>query len=73
MIDTLFFVIQISGLIVIVFWAHRNDLCAAIAAQQGILAMMAPEESESEEASTDEIDVPPTDRSAPPRRRFITS
>lgn len=78
MIDTSFFVIQIVGLITIVFWAHRNELCTAITGQKGLLAMKVVKGQEGVEASAgpsaETTAAPgPVRRSPPPRQRFLSS
>ena len=40
--DTLFFAIQICGLLAIAIWAYRNDLRSGIAEQDGLLAIKLP-------------------------------
>lgn len=48
MLATLFFLIQIGGMIAIVLWAHRNDGRSEPAAQRGLLAMAAPNQPKAE-------------------------
>lgn len=48
MLATLFFLIQIGGMIAIVLWAHLNDGRSEPAAQRGLLAMAAPNQPKAE-------------------------
>ena len=50
MLATLFFLIQIGGMIVIVLWAHLNDDRSEPAAQRGLLAMAVPNQPKAEKA-----------------------
>ena len=50
MLATLFFLIQIGGMIVIVLWAHLNDGRSDPAAQRGLLAMALPNQPKAEKA-----------------------
>ncbi len=72
--DTLFFLISIIGLIVITFWAYRNDRRANIAEQDGILAMKSSRLSEDRnlEPSPEPAAEAPSPPRRPVRRRFIS-
>ncbi len=48
MLATLFFLIQIGGMIMIVLWAHLNDGRSEPAAQRGLLAMAVPKPPKAE-------------------------
>jgi|GEM_PF-4809232 len=64
--ETLFFLIQIGGMVAIVLWAHLNDGCGTTGAQRGLLAMAAPKAPK-----TGKTEVRPrfTKRTDPPAKR----
>jgi hypothetical protein len=77
LIDTLFFVIQITGLVVIGFWAYRNDRRLSLAGQDGLLAVIVPEGMRDEDQPDEGQgrrgpETMATRRTAPVRRRFIS-
>ncbi len=71
-VDTLFFLISIIGLIVITFWAYRNDRRTGIAEQDGILAIKLPPLSEDLGPLPEPVPEPPSPSRRPARRRFIS-